>query len=349
MGANFGQRATNNNSSYYGSNINCRNLLATKSHTDSSGLPEQRATNNNGSYYASNTNFRDLLATKSHIDSSGQRATNSNGSYYASNTNHYRDPLATKMHTDSDLPASSKSRKKRSSRCRTLSEPTKQRYGQLEPLNGSPLHCQRGTYPGYENIFSFSRETRHYSQNGCGTDSLSMQGERLFTRGRLTNAATGHNFKVSTKSKIQELILQCPTDYSQSRPALRLMLGACGSKDVKKLTAEDPGYEWSEIFRVARRVSRSVSHVSPEITSAVPRTCYGVLYEVTQPASRRVLKLPQMYAERVKVESDGTSETINLLPGLQFREVFGDTDSENTGLVIELPEIASDIVRIAQK
>lgn len=151
-----------------------------------------------------------------------------------------------------------------------------------------------------------------------------------------------------------------------------MMLGTYGSKNMGKLTAEE--YEWSEIFHVARRASRSfifedsgksISHFDPEL-------CFSV-YEV-QPASRRLLKLPQIDAERTKIcrthqaygsqflpneqlnsintgndqkNNIGTSETMNLLNGLQSREVFD--DAKNTGLVIKLPEIASDIARVAQK
>ena len=188
-----------------------------------------------------------------------------------------------------------------------------------------------------------------------------MRGEGLFTRGHLSSAAAARAFKFSTKSKIQELVLRRPMDYSQSRPAARLMLGACGNKVAGKLTTEE--YEWSEIFRVVRRASRSVSRSGPEFTSA------GVLYKVTQLASG---KLPQIDTQRAKIdqnlmygsqlineqlrsadgdqENKSTSETVNLLPGLQSREeVFSGTDSENAGLVIELPEIASDIIRVAQK
>ena len=152
-----------------------------------------------------------------------------------------------------------------------------------------------------------------------------------------------------------------------------MMLGTYGSKNMGKLTAEE--YEWSEIFHVARRASRSfinfedsgksISHFDPEL-------CFSV-YEV-QPASRRLLKLPQIDTERTKIcrthqaygsqllpneqlnsintgndqkNNIGTSETMNLLNGLQSREVFD--DAKNTGLVIKLPEIASDIARVAQK
>ena len=155
-----------------------------------------------------------------------------------------------------------------------------------------------------------------------------------------------------------------------------MMLGAYGSKDVGKLTAEE--YEWSEIFRVARRASRSflfedsgksVSHFDPEL--------YFSVYEV-QPASRRLLKLPQIDTERAKIcrthqaygsqllpneqlksiKNTGNDQknsnniisdsgAINLLQGLQSHEVFDDT--ENTGLVIKLPEIANDVVRVAQE
>ena len=186
-----------------------------------------------------------------------------------------------------------------------------------------------------------------------------MQGEGLFTHGHLSSAAAARAFKFSTKSKIQELVLRRPMDYSQSRPAARLMLGTCGNKVAGKLTTEE--YEWSEIFRVVRRASRSVSRSDPEFTSV------GVLYKVTQLASG---KLPQIDTQRAKIdqicgsqlineqlrsadgdqENESTSETVNLLPGLQSREeVFSDTDSENAGLVIELPEIASDVIRVAQK
>jgi hypothetical protein len=192
-----------------------------------------------------------------------------------------------------------------------------------------------------------------------------MQGEGLFIRGHLPNAAAQcHAFKISTRNKIQELILRHPTDYSQSQPAARMMMrGVCGSKDVRKLMAEE--YEWSDIFRVARRASRSVSHLGPEFTS-VPRACFGVLYEATQPASRGVFKLPQIDTERAKIDQTcgsqlineqlrsvdddqkniSTSEAVNLLHGLQSRE--SDADSDNAGLVIKLPEIASDTVRVAQ-
>lgn len=196
-----------------------------------------------------------------------------------------------------------------------------------------------------------------------------MQGEGLFTRGCLPNATAA--FKVS-KSKIQELILQRPTDYSQSRPAARMLLGAYGCKDVGKLTAEE--YEWSEIFRVARRASRSVlfegsgksgSRFDPEFTSVA---CFSVCE--AQPASRRLLKLPDIDTERTSVcvthhqmsgsrhneqqlriidndmKSVSTSGSMSLLHGLPSRD---DTDSENTGLVVKLPEIASDVVRVAQK
>lgn len=241
----------------------------------------------------------------------------------------------------------------------------KQRYGQLEPLSNSTLHRQSGTYPGCDslnNYCSFSRETRHLLQSGYETESLSMQGEGLFTHGHLSSAAAARAFKFSTKSKIQELVLRRPTDYSQSRPAARLMLGAYGNRVAGKLTTKE--YEWSEIFRVVRSASRSVSRSGPEFTSV------GMLYKVTQLASRRVLKLPQIDTEKAKIdqmcgsqlineqlrsadgdqENESTSETVNLLPGLQSREeVFSDTDSENAGLVIELPEIASDIIRVAQK
>ena len=166
----------------------------------------------------------------------------------------------------------------------------KQRYGQLGPLSNSPLRsCDRVN----NNYCSFSRETRHFSQSGYERDSLSMQGEGLFTCGHLSSAAAARAFKFSTKSKIQELVLQRPMDYSQSRPAARLILGACGNKVAGKLTTEE--YEWSEIFRMVKRASRSVSRSGPEFTSV------GVLYKVTQLASG---KLPQIDTQRAKIDQN---------------------------------------------
>ena len=199
-------------------------------------------------------------------------------------------------------------------------------------------------------------------------NSLCMQGEGLFTHSRFPDVAAA--YLKGSRSKIQDLILRHPTDYSQSRAAARIMLEAYGSKDTGKLTAEE--YEWSEIFHVARRESRSflfadsaksgVSHFSgPEFPSMA---CFSV-YEV-QPTSRRLLKLPQIDTEGTRIDgtrqiydfrsinkpTDGqnisSSGTMNMLHGLQSREVFSD-DTENTGLVIKLPEIVNDIVRVAQK
>lgn len=202
-----------------------------------------------------------------------------------------------------------------------------------------------------------------------------MQGEGLFSRDHQPNRAT---FKVA-KSKIQELILQHPTDYSQSRPAARIMLEAHGSKDVEKFTTSE--YEWSKIFPVARRVSRSFLFVGSGQSTSLDEEITTTTHFVCEVhfVGKRSLKLPQIEREGDEIlhkkcgygrtqlakepeplrstnNEQKISESIlgftKLLPlqshrGLDEAEAkrmikCNETqDNENTGLVIKLPEIVN--------
>ena len=139
----------------------------------------------------------------------------------------------TRQRSSSDLPKSSELEMKR--QC-TFSERPDQawcRYGRLYPIMS---HSRTKTYPGS------SKSSRYYDCN-----SFSMRGKRLCERGYLPNGVW-NGFNVA-KSKIQELMLQHPTDYSQCGAAVRGMLEAYGREDEKRSEAVD--YKWSDIFRVS--------------------------------------------------------------------------------------------------
>lgn len=118
-------------------------------------------------------------------------------------------------------------------------------YGHLDTVHKHPTsHIQGSTYQGCDQGGFLSAEglkTGIYKMK-----SLNMQGEAVFL------CTANASFKL-TRNKIQDLIVQYPNNYSQSSPATRMMLQAYGSKHIKNVT----DYNWSEIFPVIRRSSRS--------------------------------------------------------------------------------------------
>ena len=163
-----------------------------------------------------------------------------------------------------------------------------------------------------------------------------------------------------------------------------MMLRAYGKDVPGKLEADE--YEWSDVFHVTRKTSRSFLFVDsgksvscrldPEIAT---KACFTVC-EV-HPSSRRLLKLPQINVEGAKAcgthrtyghdqpqwaneplrsinnDQESNSRTSRVTDLLQHsREGFDTTeteragrcsqDNENTGLIIKLPEITN--VRVAQ-
>ena len=265
--------------------------------------------------------------------------------------------FATSSCTPSDLPNLSESRMNR--QC-TLSERTDQpecKRGRLDPLK-SPSHIK--TYPGC------SKSARDFAYDG---NSLSMQGKGLSCAQGYLPSGVRAGFNVAAKSKIQELMVRHPTDYSQSRSAVRGMLEAYGRKDEKK--SEAVAYEWSDIFRVSQgHFESSLAHFDK--------------HHEAHPVSRRLPRLPPHNVDKRGVKVSGIHEThgssvadealrnhhndrvltkrprvtcTNLLPR-SVREVLagieedkrlarGSHDNDNSGLAVRLPKITNNL-RFAQ-
>ena len=152
------------------------------------------------------------------------------------------------------------------------------RYGRLDPLDHTSTkrilyqHGKEGSSRDSE--AGLGKATRRRK-------SLSMLGEGMFT-----HSVPGKTFKISTRNKMYELILQHPTDYSQSAAAAKLMLGAYGSKYAKETT----GFEWTEVFPVFRR--QSWSYPSRESRQTIPFLCPVIGASVDLQKDCPKLKLP---------------------------------------------------------
>ena len=177
-----------------------------------------------------------------------------------------------------------------------------------------------------------------------------MQGEGLFSHDRQPNAAA---FRVA-KSRIQELILQRPTDYSQSQSVARMMLGAYGSKDVEKLVTEE--YEWSEIFPIGTMCFAYEVHCDGKRFFKLPQINRGdeTLHKCGYNRAQQLAKEPLRSTNNDQKISKSILGFTNLLPlqsygGLDEAEMKRmikcnqAQDSENTGLIIKLPEIVNSL------
>ena len=172
------------------------------------------------------------------------------------------------------------------------------RYGQLDPLDQTSASLTKRT------LYQRSKEgSSKDGREGTGkatrrVRSLAMLGEGVFTR-----SVPRKSFRILTRNKIYELILQHPNDYSQSTAAARLMLGAYGNKDANGTT----GFEWTEVFPVFRRQSWSHPSRKSRQTISFFRPVIGASIQEDCPK----LKLP-----------NSATVTQNLTKGVSWREEY---------------------------
>ena len=109
---------------------------------------------------------------------------------------------------------------------------------------------------------------------------------------------TVNNMSGSPGSKLQRLIAHHPTNFSQMKPSMKLMLQAYGGSSGSKGGKAVEDYAWSEVFPVTRQCSSHRRSVS------LPAILCPLLASVKSGTQRQgrdgAVKLPKIVVNRVR-------------------------------------------------